>query len=196
LQGEYIRYGVATALGSGRIRLSRLQRGHFSSSVAAATHVNDDILLLNPDSAKLLDELGLALGSTVAVEALGLGDLNPVVATTTIVATATTPPVPVHGRGYWHPDGSLALSWVRRSRVDMGWRDGVDQLMPEGIERYEVSLVDGELLLGQWVVSEPRLLLSVAELTALNPPSQANFAVRQIGRYRPSNALLIAPPFG
>jgi Putative phage tail protein len=194
LEGEFIRFGSAEALGGGRYRLSRLQRGCFGSEVAIQAHVaGDRFVLLEADSVKLLTEREFMRGDLVAVEALGLGDALPVSTNSPVIARAITPLSPVHGMAEMRADGSFSVRWARRSRIDLGWRDGVDQVLVEDAEQYLVSLLVEGASVGQWLCDESALSFSAAEYAALAIPPGATpvFAVKQIGRYAQSGQILI-----
>jgi hypothetical protein len=197
LEGEFIRFGAAAALGGGRYRLSGLQRGCFGSDAAVSAHVAGDcVVLLEAGSARLLAEREFALGDVVTVEALGLGDTLPVSVSSAAVTRSVTPLSPVHGALEVSADGSVQVSWIRRSRIDAGWRDGVDQILAEDAERYLVTLLVGGETLAEWPCTENVLSLSSAEY---NTPAAAAigprfFAVRQMGRYARSARHIIDIP--
>ena len=49
----------------------------------------------------------------------------------------------MHVKGVRDGSGNLAISWIRRSRVDAEWRDGVDIPLGEESERYQLDVLDG-----------------------------------------------------
>ena len=97
------------------------------------------------------------------LEALGIGDVVPVSDTTTIRALASNPLTPVHGRFERLSDGSVKLQCVRRSRIDYGWRDGVDQMMAEPQEQYLVALSADGVPFGSRTVSSANQTFSASE---------------------------------
>ncbi len=192
LGGEFIRYGSCEALGNDVYRLSRLQRHCFQSGNPPSHHpVGDHFVLIQAEAARLIDERIFVRGDVVEVEALGLGDPVAVSESVLVDALAITPPMPVHGAAKRNADGSVSVQWVRQSRVDLGWRDGVDQIMAEGQEQYVVGLTADGAFVGEWTTVEPRLFFGPSEWAALAIAGNAavTFAVRQIGRHAQSEPL-------
>jgi Putative phage tail protein len=194
LDGEFIRFGTCEALGGGVFRLSRLRRGCFQSEGEVPLHpAGTQFILVEPNTARLIDERVFGAGEIVEVEALGLGDLVPVSASTTVQALSTKPLAPVHGRFATALDGSVTVSWIRRSRIDAGWRDGIDQTLSEQQEQYLVSLAVNGLPIGQWTCLESRIAFSPTQWADLEIPQNAVvFAeIRQIGRHAQSGLLQV-----
>ncbi len=135
LSGEFVRYGNCVDLGGGVYHFSRLLRGCYGYDDALAPHpAGARFVLLEPGSARLIEERTFASGDLVEAEAFGLGDSQPVTASAYMRALTITPPAPVHGEIWTTPDGGVAARWIRRSRIDNGWNDGVDQIMAEETE--------------------------------------------------------------
>ena len=110
-----------------------------------------------------------------------------------VTGKAVAPLPPVHGSGRLSPDGGIDLHWIRRSRIDFGWNDGVDQAIGEDGEQYSVSLSAGNEIKKSWTTRQSELVLSAttaAELFAAAGPTLA-FSVRQIGRYMPLAPVMI-----
>lgn len=194
LGGEFIRFGRCEALGGGIYRLSRLQRACFAADLLAQTHMSgESLVLLEADTARLLEGRSFALGETVDIEALGLGDALPASASAVVEAMAVTPLPPVHGVAEIADDGAMLLQWKRRSRIDLGWRDGVDQTLAEDIEQYLVELIVNGSPTAQWTSSANSLFITASELATLGVSAGPAilFAVRQIGRFARSDPHLI-----
>lgn len=194
LGGEFVRYGVCEALGNRRFRLSRLLRGFFKAEPPGYSHaVGASFVLLDADSVRIITERDYARGETAAVEALGIGDTIPVSANTVVEAAAITPLPPVHGVAERPIDGSIVARWVRRSRIDFGWRDGVDQALVEDSEQYLVSLHADTVVLGEWISYEPGISITANILSGLNlsPAAALSLAIRQLGRHARSEPLII-----
>lgn len=132
----------------------------------------------------------------VQLEAQGLGDIAPVSAAFRVEALALKPLAPVHGRAERNLIGSLDLAWKRRSRLDFGWVDGVDQAQIEEQESYRVALCRGNLIVREWVVAENALHISAPEFAAAGMPQNADLHVdiRQIGRFTQSDPLTVGIP--
>jgi hypothetical protein len=194
LGGEFIGFDSVTALGGGRYRLANLRRGCFGSEAAIGGHLaNERFVVIENDSVRLLDTLAPSPGATLIIEALGLGDVVPVLASTQVTGKAIAPLPPVHASGRVLPSGGIELQWIRRSRIDFGWNDGVDQALVEDGELYSVSLAAGGEIVGSWTSTENRLILSPATAAdlVLRVGPNLTFMVRQLGRHMQSMPTII-----
>lgn len=197
LSGEFIRYGNCEDLGNGVYRFSRLLRGCFGSEDAVLHHpISAPFVLINSDSAHIIDERMFGAGDLVQVEALGLGDSIPVTGIARIKSLAITPLAPVHGHMNRAQDNGLLVRWIRRSRIDNGWKDGVDQVMAEEREQYRVALFAQQNLVGEWVVDSPEFTLSGSQCSEMGLDGLANLTaeIRQSGRYAQSSPAVIHLP--
>lgn len=195
VNGEFIRFGNCEALGGGVFRLSRLRRGCFQPGGGVPKQpAGTQFVLVEPDTARLIDGRVFDVGELVEVEALGLADLAPVSTSVAVQALATKPMPPVHGCFAPGSDGSVMLSWIRRSRIDAGWRDGIDQMMAEQQEQYLVALAANGFPVGEWTVYENRLAFSSTQWTALGIPQNSSVTaeIRQIGSHAQSAPLQLA----
>jgi hypothetical protein len=195
VDGEFIRVGRVAALGAKRYRLSRFARACFSDQLSAPAHAaGSRIVLMDSASARLIAATDYHIGQTVTAEAQGLGDLNPVAGTAVANGRAITPLMPVHGWARRQTNGDIHLNWVRRSRLDLGWVDGVDQLMVEDREAYHVLIFADDNIVGDWTVLESALHISADDYADLGIPSdvEVRFSVQQIGRFTQSMPLLFA----
>ena len=138
---ELIQFGRAIPLGSGRFRLERLLRGRRGTEWAMDTHVpGDSFVLLGPNSLRAIELPREAAGSTVEVRAMGIGDGADNSITAVAGGEAMRPPSPVHLKAGFGSDGSLHISWVRRSRHGWAWLDEMDAPLGEGNERYRIRI--------------------------------------------------------
>jgi hypothetical protein len=193
LDGEVIRYGQAEKIALQDYRLSRLVRGCFNTP-SSTDHVTDSsIFLLDGDTVSRIDDGVGAVGSTLLIEALGIGDAQPVAASAVVQALATTPFSPVHGQIVRGSSGELTLSWIRRDRLPNLWADGVDIPNSEGADAFIVKLHVGAASLGVWQTMESVFVLDAAQLSALNISSGAmlRFEIAQQGRYALSSPLVV-----
>jgi uncharacterized protein (TIGR02217 family) len=196
LAGEFIRLGNCEDLGGGIYRFSRLLRGCYEFDEPVATHpTGAAFVLIEPESARLVEERAFNSGDSVEAEAFGLGDTHPATASAHIRALATTPPAPVHGELWRTGDGGVAAQWIRRSRVDNGWNDGVDQIMAEESERYRLRLFADDAPFGEWEMSVPSFLLSAEEAPFSGATTRPILTaeVVQIGRFAASKPLRLGP---
>lgn len=193
LAGEFIRYGNCVDLGGGMYRFSNLLRGCHGQDEPVPPHPAGSIfVLVEPESARIIDERLFASGDVVKAEALGLGDSHPVTSSVAVRALATTPLAPVHGTFVRTPDGGISARWIRRSRIDNGWKDGVDQIIAEDTERYRVRLFADTALVGEWEMAVPTFALNAVELPV---PASSGLTVEivQIGRFAESRPLQLGP---
>ena len=189
---ELIQFLRAEALGSGVWRVSGLLRGRGGTEAAIATHGPGEAFVLIDDALVPLDPASVGDAAHVRIAAQGIADATPVLSSIALPGIAAQPLCPVHGAILAHPDGGIELRWTRRARGGWLWRDGVDLALGEAAEAYAVVLGPLDAPFAQWSVSEPRLILSAAEVEGL-PAGAAgsSFAVRQSGDRALSPALLL-----
>jgi len=194
LGNEFMRFGHCEALGGGIFRLSRLRRGCFQSTLTVMHHqAGEPFVLFESDSARPINERTFTQGEHVLVGALGLADTAPVYASALIEGLAIVPLAPVHGEMEIAADGSVTFRWLRRARIDAGWRDGVDQVLAEQQEQYRVSLYGDGLPVGEWTSFENRIVFGATQWEALAIATNARITaeVRQVGRHAQSAPLII-----
>ena len=143
LGGELIQFGGADQVGPARWRLSQLVRGRRGTEWATAGHqIGEPFVLLDPATLLPLAMPLTAIGASVAVSVQGPGDDGvPVEASLVVAGAAVRPPAPVAIRASRQPDGAIALSWTRRSRLGWAWLDGGDATLGEDGERYRLDLM-------------------------------------------------------
>lgn len=192
IDGEFVRVGRIAALGGKRYRLSRLSRGVAASEMHAPAHAaGAQIVQIDASSAHIISENLYQLGQRVALDVQGLGDVEPVMTSVVAAGLAITPLPPVHGRAQNDGSGNFDLYWKRRSRLDLGWVDGVDQAQAEDQESYRVGLCADDRILREWTVTENRLRISASEMAASGAPQNSfvTVKVQQIGRFALSGPL-------
>ncbi len=188
INGEFLRYARAVYSGAGQYTLTGLVRGAYGTDRKIAAHsANADIVLVETDSLKLIDEIPLITGQTIAVEAQGLGDNIPATSQIVVEGLALTPLPPVHARMEKLANGDARLSWVRRSRIDGGWIDGVDQPLVEEIESYAVNILIGNEIVLNQVTALPQFIVPQSTLSG-----QVTIEITQIGRFARSGPLTVS----
>jgi hypothetical protein len=87
----------------------------------------------------------------------------------------------------------LGITWQRRSRLDLGWTDGVDQAQVEEQVSYRVALFANDVFVREWVIGECLLHVSAQDIVAASIPQNAPllFSIRQIGRFAQSDPLVV-----
>ena len=149
--------------------------------------------MIESGSARLIEERVFVAGDIAIVEALGLADAFSTSASASIQGFAINPLPPVHGAFTVSSSGSVIISWVRRSRIDSGWRDGVDQLLAEQQEQYLITLTAGGAPVAQYTSFEPNITFSAAQWSDLGMSENTLVAavIRQVGRHAQSSPLII-----
>lgn len=183
---ELLQFGVAEQVAPRRFRLSRLLRGRRGSEWAADHRTGERFVLLAAESLAALDVPPAALGAEARVIATGLGDApDGVEASTPVTGEAGRPPSPVHLRGERTADGSLHLSWVRRSRGGWTWMSGTETPLSEEREGYRVT-VSSSFGARTTEVLEPAFTYSAADQSADGASGALTAEVVQLGSHAPS----------
>ncbi|APZ99056.1 hypothetical protein BWQ93_11550 [Sphingopyxis sp. QXT-31] len=189
--GELVQFGRAEALGAGLWRLSHLLRGR-AGTETVGTHaagtpfvwLDDAALLALPDALA-----GWAEGGAAVLQWAARNDSATIDVAVPGGGAALRPLAPVHGRAVSDGAGGLLLGWIRRSRVDPGWRDGVDLPLGEGREAWRVAAVPAIPGVGPWDCTAPTLHLAAAEVAGLPPGT--SFEIRQVGDFALSPPLVL-----
>jgi hypothetical protein len=179
-----IQFKTATSLGSGVYRLSGLLRGRLGTESAISMHAAGERFLL-------LDEAVIAMsiptshaGSSWTLRAVSNGDAlsNGEQSTIVISGQSLKPFTPVHVRAIRQPSNAIALQWVRRARIEGGWRDFIEIPLLEESEVYDVAIMSGSLVLRSWRVTTPNLSYSAADQVADygSLPTAINVRISQI----------------
>lgn len=93
--------------------------------------------------------------------------------------------------GHVRPDGAggVTIGWTRRSRIDAGWRDHVEQPLGETREMWRVSPMPPVPGVGPWEPALPTLNIGAGELAALEPGHAIE--IRQTGDFSQSSPLFL-----
>jgi hypothetical protein len=192
LGSEIIQFGNAVPLGNRRWRLEMLLRGRGGTEWAIGAHAAGEHFVLLDGEAVTLDPAQVGSAADAQIAAVGLGDTTAVLSPIALRGIAQRPLSPVHPHAIGLPDGSLSLSWTRRSRGGWTWSDGVDVPLNEQSESYLVSF--GPLSAPEtiWEVTTPQLTLSASQKAALaaSMPGEA-LRVRQRGTLALSEPLVL-----
>lgn len=189
---EMIQFGDAEAVAPGRFRLSRLLRGRRGSEWAMAAHVpGEPFLLVDARVMKGISASASMIGTAVTVTAYGPGnDGQEPVVTRTILGEAARPLSPAQLRGEVRGDGSLELTWTRRSRRGFAWIDAVDVPPDPDLSGYRI-VITGALATVEFSVTEPELVVSASALAGFGAGS-LTITARQagsIGLSRPATVI-------
>ena len=185
--GEIIGFSTATLLGPGRYRLSGLLRGRFGTEHAINTHAAGERFVLLEESTIAvlpLPQRLIGVQQTFAAASNGrtIDDAPNVVFTPT--GEAMRPLAPAHLRGVRDPGtGDLAVSWIRRARINAAWLDFADVALDEPVEAYRVRVLSGVAVVREETVSGPSWTYSAADQAADfggSAPPTVRVAVAQI----------------
>lgn len=184
---EVIGFVEAEEIAVGRFRLKGLLRGLGGTEDALAAGAAAGAEIVSLDEA--VRSLGLGNGERGAaqnwiLEPMGLvtelsgphvfaGGLR-----------AETPLSPVHAKVQRQAAGDLAITWIRRSRIEAdAWTDG-EVPLDEAEERYRLEILDGGTVLRVVEVTEPAWTYAAAdELTDFGVAQTAlGLRIRQLGR--------------
>ena len=178
---ELVQFGSASRLGPTRWRLGELWRGRRGTEWACGSaREGDGFALVDAGAVTTVDLPPDAIGTTVQVMAVGIGDDDaPPVATVTVDGRSVAPPAPVHLRLVRDGSGDR-LEWVRRSRLGWHWVDRMDVALGEERERYAVA-VDGAA----------EVAVDADVLRGMSFGRASTLSLRQIGTLMPSRASAI-----
>jgi hypothetical protein len=184
---ELLQFGEAEALGGNRWRLRRLWRGRRGTEAAIGSGTGGErFVLIEPGT---LAQHEVPPGRDICVMAAAAGSTTGIERLVQRNGSSVVPPSPVGVRAAVNPDGSVALTWIRRSRLGWRWIDNADAPLGEEHERYQLRLV---------AASGSAITLEVGE-TAFTVPTEliegsVQIEIRQAGDHGLSPPVIIAIP--
>jgi hypothetical protein len=198
---EVVQFEEVSELGEGVVELRTLLRGRRGTEwVAAAGHPAGARFLLLTDGALYRLPLPLGeLGQQRFWRAVSLGQLFEQAPRQVFTARGRDlmPYSPVQLRGVRDGEGSLTLTWIRRTRLGGEWRDGAGTVpLAEVTETYEVDILNGDEVVRTLAAPTPSALYTAAQQTSDFGSTQANVTVRifqlseAVGRGFPAEASL------
>ncbi len=143
--GEVFQFRNATLIAPSRYRLDGLLRGRKGTEDQIAGHAAGDRFVLLTGGGIYRPELeagevGVERSYKAASVGTNLSDAAPF--TFTHSGRWAKPYAPAHLRGARNGTGDLALSWIRRTRLEDPWTDGIDAPLGEAAEAYEIDILD------------------------------------------------------
>ena len=191
VDGELLQFGDAEPIGVGVWRLSRLLRGRAGTDLDMDHAAGAPFVLLDDAALMALpDELaGWAEGGAAMLQWAPRSGTELTEVAVPGGAAALRPLAPVHGRIAADGAGGVVVNWIRRSRVDTGWRDHVDLPLGESREAWRIQPVPPVAGVGPWDCPAAALHIDAATLAEI-PPATA-IEIRQIGDFAPSPTLLL-----
>jgi len=143
---EIMSFVNATLNGDGTYTLSRLLRGRLGTEWAVGLHtIGDAVVVLEAGALTRIVPATTDIGVPRYYKAISFGGDEGDVITYTHQAVGLEPYSPVHIRGRRHSPSTndWTITWVRRTRIDGGWRDYVDVPLGEVSESYEIDIMSG-----------------------------------------------------
>ena len=142
---ELVQFQNAELIAESTYKLTRLLRGRQGTEWAIGSHAaGDRFILISPAlyTAAIANNL---IGRELFYKAVSVGNSLGNTDEVAFIYTGRNlkPFAPVHVKGVRDGSGNLTISWIRRSRVDSEWRDGVGIPLGEETESYEVDIMDG-----------------------------------------------------
>lgn len=159
---EIVTVAEVELIGPQRFRLSGFLRGLGGSETAAARLLpaGARVVVLDGSAVTLtadLSDLGRTLRYRVGPAQHDVGDPTVVEFTADVRGAALLPLAPVRVRAR-RTEAGVALSWLRRTRVDGDSWDLAEVPLGEESERYEIAVLDGDAAIRSASVSEPAWL--------------------------------------
>lgn len=192
---EVIQFGLASQTGPTSWRLSRLLRGRRGTEWAVASHTpGEHFLLLDQPSLLPVPAAYAVMGSSLLMDAIGIGDTAPAQASALVAGQAVLPLSPVHARAVTS-GGGWQLDWVRRSRVGWQWIDGADAPLGEEQEAYRVDLIRTGAVYRTATAVTPQWTYDAAMIAidhGLGISGAVTAEIRQIGNYGAGRPATIA----
>ena len=181
--GELLQFGVADEIEPGRWRLTRLLRGRAGTESEMTHSVGAPFVLLDDPALVILPETlaGLTESGAATFEWAPRGGTTLTEIEVPATGRALQPLGPVHGQVRSDGAGGVTIQWVRRSRVDTGWRDHVDQSIGEASEAWRIALAPPVPGIGPWTSVSPTLPIGAADLAILPPGCMIE--IRQVGDF-------------
>lgn len=157
---EILQYKVATLIGPKTYRLTGLLRGRRGTEWSMGLHQpGDRFSLADPNAWRRPNPGGSEIGLSRMFKGVTAGASVGSTAGQSFTNTAAgLKPYPVvHIGGGRDAQANVTINWVRRTRIDGGWRSGVDVPLGEASESYEVEV---------WNAGRTGLLRTFTSLTS------------------------------
>lgn len=143
---EVIQFRTATLVGPGQYEISGLLRGRKGTEDQIAGHAAAErfIFLTGPGIYRPpleVDEIGIERSYRASSVGTLLSDAPAFNFTHT--GRFAKPYAPAHLKGIRNGTNDLVISWIRRTRLEAPWVDGIDVPLGEDSEAYEIDILDG-----------------------------------------------------
>ncbi|GAB4576053.1 MAG: hypothetical protein Tsb008_18630 [Rhodothalassiaceae bacterium] len=166
---ELLQFREARLKEDGTWRLSGFLRGRGGTEQAIAGHeAGERFVMLEEGGLITLPMPYDAIGTSALVKAVTLNESPDTALASEVVFRAANlmPLAPVHVRAARNAEGDISIGWIRRTRLDGGWRDGADVPLNEDQEAYLVEILNGAASLRSATVSAPSFHYLLSEQMA------------------------------
>jgi hypothetical protein len=171
---------VATLTAANTYTLSGLLRGRFGTEQHIGTHAAGERFVRLSTAGTVRPPLEQSeIGVGYFYRAVSIGRRFDSVASDVIASAAVglRPLSGVNVRGGRQASNNYHVSWDRRSRIDGGWRSGVDVPVGETTEAYEVDVLNGANVVRTFQVTAPFVEYTAAQQTADFGSNQASISI-------------------
>ncbi|MDB2414177.1 glycoside hydrolase TIM-barrel-like domain-containing protein [Rickettsiales bacterium] len=164
---ELVQFQNAELIGESTYKLTQFLRGRQGTEWAIGSHAAGDRFVLITPALYTTAIANNLIGRELFYKAVSVGNSlgNTDEAAFTYTGRNLKPFAPVHVKGVRDGSGNLTISWIRRSRVDGEWRDGVGIPLGEESESYEVDIFDGSTVVRTIEVTSATASYSAADQT-------------------------------
>ena len=142
---EIIQFRTATLIAASTYQLSGLLRGRLGSEASIGTHGAAEAFVLLDTNCRTITQAWSEINAAYQYKPVSIG--RTLAQTTaqafTNTARRTKPLAPVHLAAGRNSDGDWLVQWVRRTRYQAVWRDGVDAPLGETSEAYAIDVMSG-----------------------------------------------------
>lgn len=165
---EIIQFRAATLIATNQYTLSGLLRGRRGTEQYMGAHAaNERAVLLGVPGTIRPNEGVAAIGAIRYYKPVSVGAhvANVGSIAFTNAANGSKPYTPTHLSGGKQTNGDFIINWIRRGRIDNGWRDAVDVPLGETTESYEVDIMSGTTVMRTLASSAPTVTYTAAMQT-------------------------------
>ena len=177
---ELIQFENAQLIGENTYKLTKLLRGRQGTEWAIGTHAAGERFLATTPALYTTAIANNLIGRQLFYKGVSVGNSlgNTDELAFTYAGRNLKPFAPVHVTGLRNGFSDLTISWIRRSRVDAEWRDGVGIPLGEESELYEVDILDGSTVVRTIESISPTASYSAADQTTDFGSAQSSIDVK------------------
>jgi len=177
---ELVQFQNAELIGESTYKLTQLLRGRQGTEWAIDGHAAGDRFVLMTPALYTTAIANNLIGRELFYKTVSVGNSlgNTGEEAFTYTGRNLKPFAPVHATANRDGSENLTIGWIRRSRVDGEWRDGVGIPLGEESEAYEVDILDGGNVVRTIEVTNPTASYSAAEQTTDFGSTQSSVDVK------------------